>query len=108
MFTDDLIKEAYMKMLYQKADKQKREIDMKAYQYEQELDKRSNQYKQKVLEDMKRQMAVIDQNTLDFKKQVREQASMHKRMIDDNVQQRQLNQTLSLEDVKYLFNILGK
>ena len=52
--------------------------------------------------------AIIDNNTLNYKRQVESEAEMHKKMIDDNFARKLESQTLTLEEVKGIIDLLNK
>ena len=108
MYSYNRIKECYYQLLRMKANKQKENIDKKAEVYKQELDRRAYEFKRQVQEDAQKQMAIIDNNTLNYKKQIESEAEMHKKMIDDNFAQKLESQTLTLDEVKGIIDLLNR
>ena len=108
MYSYNRIKECYYQLLRMKAEKQKENIDKKAAIYKQELDRRAYEFKRQVQEDAHRQMAIIDGNTMNYKNQVDSEAEMHKKMIDENLKQKLETQTLTLDEVKGVIDLLNR
>lgn len=106
-YTDEKISACYVRLLEEKAKKQKDAIDKKVQNFEFELDRRSDSFKKIVMEETQKQLDSISHNTEMFKKQVREEAELKKKLIDENLAERQVNIILTMEEVKQLILMLN-
>lgn len=106
MFTDDILLKAYYKMLQNKVEKQKKNIDEKARLYKKELESKAEVLKRQAYNEYLSKVNTIDRNTEIFKTQVDVQANGHKQNIEDDILKRKQKGILTLDDVKALFEII--
>lgn len=106
MFTDDMLLNAYYKMLQNKVEKQKKNIDEKARLYKKELESKAEVLKRQAYNEYLSKVNTIDRNTEIFKTQVDVQANGHKQNIEDDILKRKQKGILTLDDVKALFEII--
>ena len=106
MFTDDMLLKAYYKMLQNKVEKQKKNIDEKARLYKKELESKAEVLKRQAYNEYLSKVNTIDRNTEIFKTQVDVQANGHKQNIEDEILKRKQKGILTLDDVKALFEII--